>query len=110
MRLGDLDSLKEAISYHCEYLHDNAMDLEDILNLIDNAPAVSIDWGVVGGDRTVYARPQGEWLLPNFYGDGVSYECNKCHIPHEGYIGKDGKPRGYDYCPNCGAKMGGDKE
>lgn len=52
-------------------------------------------------------RPHGEWILPNFYSDGVSYECNSCHIPHEGYIGKDGKPHGYDYCPNCGAYMRG---
>ena len=37
------EALKEAISYHCEYLHDSIMDLEDILDLIDIAPTVEPD-------------------------------------------------------------------
>ena len=82
-------------------------DLPDEIIKSLQTVAIDVSDGFVVFERK---RPQGEWILPNFYGDGVSYECNKCHIPHEGYIGKDDKPHGYDFCPNCGADMRGNKE
>ena len=54
-----------------------------------NAPAISIDLGTDNGDRTVYARPQGEW-------EDYSVDFYKC--PECGYLlEKD--------CPCCQTKV-----
>lgn len=41
---------------------DYGMFTTGIMQAIDNALEVSIDWGIDGGDRTIYARPQGGWV------------------------------------------------
>lgn len=35
---------------------------EDIIEYIDKAPTVSIDWGLASGDQTVYTIPQGDLI------------------------------------------------
>lgn len=52
-----------------------------------------------------YDRPTGEWIEVEEY-DGICYQCSNCK---EEYILIDGTPKdnGYNYCPNCRAKMGG---
>ena len=42
------------------------MGLKYSLKLIDDATTVSIDWGIDNGDKTVYSRPQGEWIFKKF--------------------------------------------
>ena len=56
----------------------------DAWELINNAPTVSIDWGAVDGDRTVYARPQGE--------------CKTCRYYHPYCKQFSDEPRGNGYC------------
>ena len=46
-------------------------------------------------------RPTGEWIC---MGDVGVTECNQCGWSIEEYVGD------YKFCPNCGAKMGGDDE
>lgn len=116
MRTIDADELKEVfketdVHYggKIKELIDNATTVPQVTVFAENASKEEIE-DFKQELENVLERPQGKWILPNFYGDGVSYECNKCHIPHEGYIGKDDKPHGYDFCPNCGAKMRGKEE
>ena len=40
----------------------------------------------------------GHWIECNY---GLTFECSKCKYPTEYSL--------TDYCPNCGAKMDGDK-
>lgn len=71
---------------------------KDIIDLsdVDNSPAISIDWGIDSGDRTVYIRPQGEWITTRtMIHDGNPY----CSICDEENIIRS------KFCPNCGASM-----
>ena len=124
MPKGDLisrEALKEEVRKHVTGNNLDVFVAKNIMCLIDNAPTVEQEVYIHGEDydffirgykegRKDFERPQGKWILPNIYEDGVSYECSNCHIPHEGYIGEEGKPHGYDFCPNCGADMRGKEE
>ena len=46
-------------------------------------------------------RPSGEWKHNNKSGTFKIFTCSKCGLNIE--------TDGWDYCPNCGAKMGGNK-
>ena len=48
-------------------------------------------------------RPQGEWI--DWLGSGNEWECSicKCSIESHGSIA-------YNYCPMCGARMGGNND
>ena len=51
-------------------------------------------------------RPTGEWIeVTNGRG---GHECSECHSYAPSYA--SGDEHLSDYCPNCGAKMGGDSE
>ena len=50
----------------------------------------------LGGDRFAN-MPKGEWI-----DDGDTLICNKCHTAYTHPIFHNG----WNYCPNCGAKMG----
>ena len=47
-----------------------------------------------------YSEPvrHGHWIECNY---GLTFECSECKYPTEYNL--------TDYCPNCGAKMDGDK-
>ena len=90
-------------------------DYDDLIrteNLIDNAPTVEPEKAKEGELVKAYtkgfdagvetARPQGEWIKWDFktfgaFGDW-EYKCSNCEKVYGGE---------YNYCPNCGAKMGG---
>ena len=71
-------ALKKAITQNRE-IDRNAVC--DVLDIIDNAPAVE--------------RPHGEWLE-----DSGNIACSHCHTIW--------LYRRTDFCPNCGAEMKGD--
>ena len=53
-------------------------------------------------------RPTGEWIWSPKDKDGtVSGCCSNCSFSHL-FIG--GHTAQYNFCPNCGAKMGGDSD
>ena len=49
---------------HCPEVLDagSCSVLRCIRRIIDSVTTISIDLGIAGGDRTVYASSQGEWL------------------------------------------------
>lgn len=115
MRLIDADKLIEHkfVSIDC-YLKSNVdngfpqykQGWNDAIDaIIDNAPTVSIDWGIDGGDRTVYARPQGEWIYDDILNN---WKCSLCgETPKTiGYVGTAlFMHNEFKFCNHCGAKM-----
>ena len=108
MRLIDADALKEV-------MWRSAVDTrEKIAEIIDNAPTFDCmhcdDFYEIEDCRNcpitntstkeMPERPQGKWL--DIYKSHIAYECSNCHIqmPITDY---------YNFCPNCGADMRGDK-
>jgi DNA-directed RNA polymerase subunit RPC12/RpoP len=51
---------------------------------------------------------QGEWIEIEDYNGDIHYQCDQCGNE---FILIDGTPKenNYNFCPNCGAKMGGDE-
>lgn len=114
MRLGDLDALKEALTSETrdKFVF---VCLSRVLEKIDNAPTVNIDWEKSDAYldcikrikslekendelrqflRANFERPQGEWIK-DYIGQVNSF-CSKCDYA----VGKKTK-----FCPNCGADM-----
>ena len=54
-------------------------------------------------------RPQGEWIERGGFDGDSYYECSKCGEP---WILMNGDPKdnNMNFCPNCGARMGGEEE
>lgn len=90
---------KSAKQQHNSY---SSMMLYEIADEINDSPAADVAEVV-----------HGEWL--NFVGDYVTAECSvcgECYDPSD-YNDKehfDMFKQLYKYCPNCGAKMDGEKE
>ena len=81
--------------------------LRDVFCHIDNAPTFDLTEDflceyLTGYDDGMNKRPQGEWIKWNFRTVGPlgdwDYKCSNCE---KVYYGE------YNYCPNCGARMGG---
>lgn len=52
--------------------------------------------------RDMNTRPQGEWEYKEIANSTIiGYWCSCCHI---------GSQREYNFCPNCGADMRGEKK
>ena len=101
MRLGDLDALKE--DFDCVGFNDYD-DYIRALRIIDNAPTVDMSKEVWNQSNallekrlTYLKRPQGEWIELRKY----DYKCSICG---QSMMDK------WNYCPECGADMRGDKE
>lgn len=102
MRLIDADALIEDFNKLNEWID---IDEEaEIVSLINNAP-------------TVQAKPRtGEWIevevFPEVYDiEGVKtwgseMQCDQCGFKH---IAIEGRITQYNFCPNCGADMRGEK-
>ena len=73
--------------------------------LIDNAPTVH---GIVA----FVERPKGEWIADTshcYNDDEDTFECSVCKEPFTLICGTP-KDNLYNFCPNCGADMRGEKE
>ena len=88
MRYIDADKLKEELK-HSGYCNNNWLDIEMYIN---NQPTADVRENV-----------RGEWL-PDMIYDGEDewcfVECSNCKYRADKH---------YDFCPNCGADMRGDK-
>ena len=62
--------------------------------------ALSVVEGEIAEQPTADVAPvrHGHWIECNY---GLTFECSECKYPTEYNL--------TDYCPNCGAKMDGDK-
>lgn len=102
MRLIDADELKKALSDKdlITWTHEygDAIPFDWAISTLDNAPTVL---EITEHDITDFypkniLRPQGEWIKLRDY----DFKCSVC-----GYSLMDK----YNFCPECGADMRGDK-
>jgi len=92
---------REALKEKFERLHLHP----DLLELIDNAPTVSLpdfkkgyEQAIIDG-KTNYSNETSKWIkMSDRY--GVYFACEKCGYDRERAI--------TNFCPNCGADMRGD--
>lgn len=102
MRLIDADKLKAKIRPAHEVDYCSTVLISDVKKIfhkqIDDAPTIT------------YADlvPLGRWIEHLEIGydgacNGISYHCSECREPY-------GDIEDMNYCPNCGAKMDGEKE
>ena len=80
--------------YNMAHIHNRC------LQIIEDAPTADVV-------EVVHA----EWVGTEYdgYADGYpvydKWECSKCHEEYN----SDGEPPMFNYCPNCGAKMDGER-
>ena len=90
MRLIDADALPKYTGY--------ALSADEVATAVENAP-------------TIDAEPvrRGRWLITPYTDYDDTYECSVCG---HGWVFVEGTPKENDanYCPNCGAKMRGEKD
>ena len=101
------NALKERITFLSKGYPYAPSSLDDILDIIDNAPIVDISGSEYFPYRTAYfngvkdgqatARPQGEWEEDSEH-FVLPYGCPFCKS-------RDNMPD--NFCPNCGADMRG---
>lgn len=77
------------------------------LNTIENAPAVEIATNLQPTCNNLQQRPQGEWI--KFPTNPSIIQCSECtallnNLRVDVFKDKIGK---MNFCPNCGADMGG---
>lgn len=73
-------------------ISDESMKIYKIMQMLDNAPTADVQ-----------EVRHGKWQLQPV-GIGYCWECSVCHMNPRFYSMENTK-----YCPNCGAKMGGDE-
>lgn len=106
MRLIDADELKVHISELILVYSSTELD-NAILNAINNAPTVEQKYYeriIAQINPVIEERPHGEWIKWNFKTFGAmgdwEYKCSNCEKVYDGE---------YNFCPNCGADMRGNK-
>ncbi len=99
MRLGDLDALKSEFEWLLSQVSEGSKDeMRDVIKRIDNAP-------------TVDAVPvvHGRWIdVPWTYIGAKRYMCDQCS--DDEYWKKRIVNIKENYCPNCGARMDGERK
>ncbi len=89
-RYGDLNKLKSEFEWLLTQVSESSKDeIRDVIKRIDNAPTADVA-------PVVHAR----WVYERTY-QGMKYVCSEC-----GEIPECFEP---NYCPNCGAKMDGER-
>ena len=91
MRLIDADAMKESIQ-------STDTDEKKVLSTKE-LHRVLVEW--IDKRPTIEERKTGKW--ESCYAGGDDWECCRCSECHEVY---DSLAH-YNYCPNCGARMGG---
>ena len=95
------------------HTYDNLISRQEAIEM-----AVDVETPQGAYERAIYVddlmtlpsadRPTGEWIWsPKDKDETVSGCCSNCSFSHL-FIG--GHTAQYNYCPNCGAKMGGDSD
>ena len=79
------------------------INLDELLNAIDKQNGrlpLWLDEILMEDCKVADVAPvrHGHWIECNY---GLTFECSECKYPTEYNL--------TDYCPNCGAKMDGDK-
>lgn len=122
MRLINADALKADFEREKELNPYDALFFDKAIAIISNAPTVETPdamWDAycegqkVGYEKALSERPQGEWITREDmdYLDENKvvhnhFQCNKCGFIHD-FI--DGHTSQYNFCPNCGKDMRGEK-
>ena len=102
MRLIDADALKNTIKnmpndYYCDLCIGDALKEIDNAPTVDAAPVVRGEWRQ-GKEFSTYPR------VPFI---STAYYCSNCE--GEAYWDTDYGQQLFGFCPNCGARMDGDK-
>ena len=91
-----------------------------ICDIIDGAPPIEITeemainklhetgW-LIGHDKEMTTRPQGEWKTIKGTDSDEYYECSNCGEPWVLIAGTP-KDNNMNFCPNCGIDMKGSAE
>lgn len=107
MRLIDADALMQTLGItdmdceKCEWGDYNHCirggDFEDACSAIENAPTIEPE------------RKKGRWIMAVGTSGIRRSKCSECgkYYPHDPEFPFN-VPSEYNYCPNCGAYMGGD--
>ena len=119
--IEELEITEELVDYDCDDVSTTGvsqyLDRPDVLGLIDNAPTVEPEKAKEGELVKAYtkgfdagvetARPKGEWKEFKY---GLYY-CSRCFERVDKDIERIdalvSKGERSNYCPACGAKMGG---
>jgi len=81
-----------------------AIDVADAVWCVTGDKNVAKIWDQIKDLPAAHPEPpkKGKWIIYPLYPDGGEvYMCSEC--------GKFGMPPYFNYCPNCGAKMGREK-
>ena len=124
MKIGDLDALKNTLHnfFDGKVIDEPAYILRDVFCLIDGAPELGYEDGILSVENTTRRaieleeaynngwsegfsegeneRPQGEWIIHKDFYENCKYGCNRCGNLNNILS---------NFCPNCGADMRGDK-
>ena len=112
MRLIDADAvineLEEMANNEWNISVGSSKGLNDAIDVIDNIPTVEYPFYQeayqTGYEEGKNERPQGEWKSTKYY----TWECSQCGKSPTigmGYI--QNHTELFNFCPNCGARMGG---
>ena len=98
MRLIDADALRAEFKTPTDWLDSKQVftHVTGIWATIDHAPTIEPE------------RKVGQWILADAYGGRKRWRCSECYA--FALKTDDGQENLSDYCPVCGARMGGEDD